>query len=583
MQKFFFVILCFLMVSMGLNNFANAACESGDGPRTGSSLTITVTAGTPNGGTAEDAIFTYSFGSNGKDCNCGQFANGDYWIAPADNETEVTITSISTTSVGKISADADPLTEDTGLLDGSNKYGNYDATEEVIAHLPVTYSTITSLVTAIQRNEDAEGNCGTSAIVGECVDAYNVLTILPNIPPNGGSDTIRPNITGETKEVLTLSDFNFDRLTSLNFLTGTDSSGFEKIRQRWSHSTEIFALHNSSGTSVGYCSEGGRAFRSHILIDDYAAGVARQFNDDLMIMFSDENTYSEKKAALAAMITYGLDLYHAMYDAPKSSIRYWGTGAGQHLGKFLPPVFMAALSNRTSDDNDLMTTASKCHDTSYSGPQELTQIWNLNGTPVWGDQDYANLEEAAYWQNLVNSQLYDTATGTGNINYGSKAGRDPYGYIDGPANLPGEAYMVVSLGPMRSFVAAMNLMPMINSIVNYPDLRTYVNRVEDTGLTTINDPCVTPDTREDLSTCEPWNGGSGCVYYGITWGPTDPKNPDGTCITTVTDGYTEAGRFKAQDGKSITPYYTSYQVEKNWNIIRTLNSLGIPKNFRISE
>ncbi len=527
-------------------------------------LSVTVTAKTPNGGIAKNAVFNWSFNSGGRNAECGQFANGDYWIAPANNQNDVTITAITTTSAGNISADVDPVMETIGLLDGSNNYGNYAPQENIIPNLPISYKGINSIVAAIQRNENVEGTCGTKNIRGECVDAYNVVTILPFVPANAGRDMIRPNITGENKTLLTLNDFDFSRIPSKQYLTGTDASGYESIRQRWSHSTEIFGL--LSGTDSIY-SEGGRAFRSHILIDDYAAGVASTWISDMMIMFSDDNSLAEKQSALAAMLSYGLDLYHAVYDTPEAVTRHWYQGAGQHVGKFLPTVFLAALLTDSSYANKLKQETSNInaiYGNDY-GPHELGQIHKGVNRPVWGDfTEYKGTYfHGAYWNSLVKSQCYDNATGICNPSIGKKNQLDPYGYVDGPPNKPGAGYMPIALGIQRGIVATMHLMPEIWEIINYKSIVDYVLRIDQYGIITNDDECVTPDTREDFGKCDPYRN-KGCIYYGVTWGPTDPTNMQSDCIKTETPPYTKVGRFSNLHGTPVIPVYTIKQVENNW-------------------
>jgi hypothetical protein len=527
---------------------------------------------TVNGAGSVDSVYNWSFNSGGGDAKCGQFANGDYWISPANGQSTVTITGITTTSPGPITADVDPVMESMGLMNNAKTYGNYSSGENILPSLPIAYTGINSIVAAIQRAEGTEGDCGT-AIAGQCVDSYNVVTVLQSVPGGAGSTVLRPNITGSSKVLLSLTDFDFTILPSNAILTGTNTAGFEAIRQRWSHSTEIFGLGNSNGT---YYSEGGRAFRSHILIDDYASGVARQWNDDMMVIFSASNSFPEKQAALVAMLSYGFDIYNAMYNSGVT--RFWGTGAGQHQGKFLPPVFMAALAKSSIYRTNLITVKDHIRDHAYSGPVELQQInLGING-PVWGDTPlYTGVNyQGAYWQNLFSSQCYDGATGTCNTTtYGDKVQHDPYNYIDGPPNKPGTNYMPVTMGPETGFAAAMILMPQIFDIVNYGDIIQYIDRVKSHGVQAANDPCVTPDSRENLATCSAYTN-SNCIYYGVTWGPVTPTSMTSDCIKTPTPPYTQVGRFLSVDGATITAHYTSAQVEANWTAIRELYDVGKP-------
>jgi hypothetical protein len=345
------------------------------------------------------------------------------------------------------------------------------------------------------------------------------------------------------------------------------------MRKRWSHSTEIFGLATTIGTH--FYSEGGRAFRSHILIDDYASGVAAQWNGDMMVLFSDDSTLPEKQAALAAMLSYGFDLYNAMYNTG-GVVRYWGTGAGQHSGKFMPPVFMAALAKNTSYKSTLSIVSSHLRDVYYSGPLELAQVNLGENGPIWGDTPafLGKYFHGAYWENLHASQCYDGAVGPCVPNsYGEKTQVDPYGYIDGPPNKPGTGYLSISLGPQRSFAASMYLMPEICEIVNYSDILTYVDRAANHGILTANDQCVTPDSRENQATCDAYRN-ENCVYYGITWGPVNPNDMNSDCIKIATPPYTKVGRFTTIDGTDVSPMYTSFQVENNWATIRGEGACG---------
>ena len=588
--------LCAVFAILCIPSISHAACECGStdqaAPCTGNSINVTVQNDAPNGGVALNNTYTWTFNSNGGDARCGQFANGDYWVAPAVGQSTVTVTGISSSSHPTlISADENPETEAIGLLSGVKKYGNYSAAENIIPSLPKTYSSITSIVAALQRNETVEGNCGTSAIVGECVDSYNVLTIVSAVPPLAGADSIRPNITGKSKELLTLADFDLTRLPKKSFLSGANSTGLASITRRWSHSIETMGLHSSANAYNGY-SEGGRAFRSHAVVGEYGAKTAVAYSSDLMAIFSDDNTDQEKKAPVAAMLTYGLDLYHAIYDAPDGIVRDWGSGATQHVGKFMPVVFLAALAKDAKYANNVKTASSHLWDRRYSGPSELAQVLPGANGLVWGDiQPHLGAVNyhGAYWDSLMKAHCYDDSTIACDSNAGAnRTMLDPYGFIDGPPVAPGEYYMQSSLGVQRAMVASMFLMPEVCDIINYDALVQYVDRTIHHGKQTGNDPCVTPDSRENFATCDPYRN-TGCVYYGVTWGPQNPTERNSGCITIPTPPYTKAGRYSRLDGDPIGTAYTTGQVEANWVEIRgTVGSCRAPRyrlfrNVRIGE
>lgn len=534
---------------------------------------------------SRDAHFNWSFqSSGGGEVRIGQFACGSYWVAPADGDTGVTVLSLT----GKtddpnwhdfVSCDVDPLPESHGLLDGSNNYGSYNSAENILSKLPVSFAPLEgsciSLVAAMQRNESETSPAGTSQIEGEAVDAYCIVTVLPDAPDNGGSNMIRPNITGATKEMLTWDDFDLDRLPSYSFISAKSAQQWESSRIKWSHSTEIFGGFDaeiSPGVFKGF-SEGGRAFRSHILIPDYGAGAAKAFNDDLLALFSNGNTPAEKKAAVAAMLSYGLDLYHARFDHGNGSRKGWQSGAGQELGRFLPQVLLASLLKDETKADVLRSVAVHAHDAdpALRGPQELRQIRRgVTGVVLWGDgQPFVrdgnniNQDEKGYWTNLLEASCFDTAENPCKSTNSGRAGADPYGYIDGPPIGPGGFYMSVSFGGFQGIAAAMVLMPEIRSIVNSDAPIEYVDRTVRHGIWTYPDPVAPPSSMDQNNGCDVWDSLGECGEWGITWGP-DPAD----VRFAIEDG---VGRYPSKHGVALgSGGYVSSRAGNNWSTIISL-------------
>lgn len=564
-MKYLWLVLALLLPA---NSWAACDCGSTDSanPCTGQSISVTVPKTT--GTNTINGNYSYAFNSGGGDARCGQFADGSYWVAPAAGQSTVTITGITSTShSGLVTADTDPVLESMGLLDGSSGYGNYNADENIVPDLPISYSGINSIVTAIQRNEATEGACGTAATEGECAHSYNILTVLSSVPENAGSTVIRPNATGETKVMYTWDNFDLTKIPSLSYLIGTNSAGLTAATERWRHNTEIFGMKTADSTA-GY-SEGGRAFRASAIIDDYGAGMARTFYSDVAYMFSDDHTIDAKKPVLAAMLAYGHDLYRSVFNPPSGKDRFWGQGATQSAGKFPPVALFGALLDDATVRANLAGESS--HLTEYGwthGPHELGQIqWGTASKPLWGDAKYSSVinDRSSYWGALFKRKYYDTAEGTG-VEPSNREGYDPHGYIDGPPGKPNTNYFYSTYDGQHGLAAMMLLMPDVCDIVNYDRLITFIDQKRTNGRDTADDPCVTPDTRESAS-CEPYPSGGGCLYYGVTWGP-DPGNP-GDCIKTATPPYTQVGRFASLDGEAIsTGSYAPAQMVNNWATIR---------------
>ncbi len=569
--RFFTLTILYILF---LSQNALAACDCGSTNQqaacTGSEIDVIV-------GDSRTVSFNWSFSSGGQDAFCGQFANGDYWVAPSAGETSITVTNLTGSGSGPISLDENPQMESMGLLssDPNYNYGNYTATENILNNLPLAFDNNTSLVAAIQRDESQHGGCGTNAILGNCAEAYHVITVLEQVPIDAGANMLRPSIDETNKELLSLSDFDLSRLPELSYVSSLSTNELNRITERWSHNTELFSIRSGDGDIF---SEGGRAFRADLLVDDYAASVAKSFIDDVMNLMAAGNPAVEKQQALAAVLTYGKDLYYGVYDADIRK-RGWSSGAGQHLGKFPPAVLFAALYNDSFYRDVLRQTSLTMlgHSTgplAGVGPQELEQInIGVNGA-IWGDgaDEMEVIDELnRYWAELITAQCFDGAWGTCAANTGRKNTRDPHNIIDGPPGSPGSSYMAVSAGPIRGFAALAHLIPEVCETINYPPLMEYTHRIGTEGLRTENDMCAPPDPRES-DDCDAYRARD-CLYYGLnntgvaTWGPiTTGLMPQ--CVTNNSGGNTgQNGRFPHMHGAPVNIGYPSFAVENNWDQI----------------
>lgn len=555
-----------LRTKPSLNVGADQSCLPECDYYLGTSLSVTVQpiAGNGNNGSDASSVYSWSFSESA----VGQFANGDYWVAPVDLGGEVSIAGLSGSDT--VRADESPTLENNGLLPG---YGNYNSSKTL--QWPKSYTQNSVIVAAIQRDEAGTSSCGTSAILGSCVDSYQVLTVLSEIPIGAGRSHLRPPIYGGGATPELLDNYDLSLVPSLAYLSGASDADLERIARRWRHTTDVFSIVDSAGV---YYSEGGRAYRSHTLVDDYASGRAKQFTDDLMLLWSAATTGSGRDEALASILTYGRDLHSAAVNGDPA--RYYGSGAGQFTGFIHAVAFVAALDADGSMLAGVSSLPSHMSATANLGPQELDQInADIAATPIWGD--YAATQHlAGYWANLFEAQCYDGATGECNSSLGPKTHYDPHRYIDGPATLPGSAYFEVSHAAKKSLVAMMCAFPEMAEAVNYDPLVSYVDRVGSHGVLAGSDPCAPPDPREpEHPVCDPWDakfsvGGaaewqaaSGCQYLGETWGP-DPADIS-KCIANNSGGNTgQAGRFPARDGFTPTFTYTSAQIEANYQTMR---------------
>lgn len=587
-KSFFLKTLLTCILSLvGQQAFAACDCGSSDSanPCTGKSLSVEVTGQKDEN--YRKVAFNWGFSSGGQDAYCGQFANGDYWIAPNRGSNEVTLNSLSISGSGSAYLDENPTIDGMGFL--TKDYGNLVASQNLINSLPKAFPENTSLVSVAQRNESQNG-CGTGATVGSCVDAYNVVTVLESIPQNAGSTVLRPNISRETKDLLSWNDFDLTRFSFKDFLEGEDADGLEVIRQTWSHHIETLALQTIDGS---YFSEGGRGFRADLVTDDYAATVAQHWHRDLMTILSSKNTLASKQQALAAMLTYGKDIFFAAYDDNGDILRTYGSGAGQWLGRFPAATLFGAIAIDNQYARALSNSVSRLRE-GKNDIQELSQLHRGPNGPVWGDQRdiYTQRELGRYWEEMLAYKAFEGASGVGK-KVGQKTSRDPYQLIDGPGAYPGTLYAAVSAGPIKAFAAAMFLIPQMCEIVTNNDIVEYSIRITDDGIQTDRDICAPPDPRE-ISTCSTYFA-KGCKYYGLsnegtaTWGP-DPSDLT-QCIKNGTDpitGKPQTGRFSSKHGEDFTIQYSVPQVERNWAAIvagrdscRTIKKPLPPTGFQV--
>jgi len=318
-------------------------------------------------------------------------------------------------------------------------------------------------------------------------------------------------------------------------------------------------------------SEGGRAFRAHILNHDYASGVASAYNNDVLALFSPDSL-EMKKPALAAMLAYGNDIYHNRYNHGDAWPKAWQSGAGQSAGTLLPPALVAALTKDESKAHNLRTAAIYNHDPdpALRGPQELRQIKRgQTGVHLWGDgqpfvRDGAEItgDDYRYWSDFKGSWCFDTSVNPCNPNRGKKTYADIYGYHDGPANKPGTSYMSISTGTTQSLAAAMILMPEIRSVVNTDAPIEYVDRVVRHGLWTAPDPVAAVSLVDQQNDCNTWHRTETCAEWGVTWGPNleDPR-------FAIENG---VGRFSSLHGSEANLSYQSSRARSHWGEIIAL-------------
>jgi len=236
------------------------------------------------------------------------------------------------------------------------------------------------------------------------------------------------------------------------------------------------------------------------------------------------DSIEDKMPALINYVQMGIDFY-GIFKAGGS----WSGSGGQ--GRKLPITFAAVLLNNQEMKNAV----------SGAGKGLFVENTGAQYSEIAGGALYTkeNCSESMYW-----AKLNDNSAS------GSKACRDPYGYIDGGQN-PGKSYLFCCFSqPWKATSLSVRLMPEMRAVWNDESFHEFSDRYADFGIWTQPDPCAPPDGN--------WSN------YGITFGP----DGDGGCILD-TDSSDGIGRAPGNHGANRdSGYYGSSFANKMWNAYR---------------
>ena len=531
------------------------SCDCGStnpaSPCTATSITQTIAPTT----------FEWTFSCSGGSCQCGKYVTGDYWVRhPSGGDVTISNVTPSGSANGVMIDPSESFaTGSQGLL-GNGVY--YSAALNKMLSLPFTVAANKTVVKAQQCTDG--GTCTmayTSACGGYAAQSYSMLTVVSAVPNDGanGGNTFRPPYVSGSKPTHTLSDFDFTRLPNRSDISVTQAN--LDTMSRWGKPyPDVF------GTDQGRC------FVPGYYPDDYAAGIANNTLNDILLLIGNM-TSRDPTLARRAMVQRGLDLYYS-WQAGNT----WNGNAGQAQGRFPPIAFMAALSTNSTILSNVRAAAAVNEDAPFQEIGQISKTPNSSGQVIWGagaDGYYDETDENVwpglmarhYWSGLFASKCYDGANG-GNPAASCKdadakgAVGDPYGYIDGPAGLPTSQYGTccsggTHIGNAAIMVAWKHYCEASNDQdpIDYADKMAYPSLTTAPGITLNADGCAPPDPNESTS-CNAYTG-TGCTHFGgrtgatdanSTWGPL-PSNP-AQCIPNNSNGNTgQTGRFSWLNGQ----------------------------------
>ena len=410
------------MATTSLANYSFAACNVNDVPlgsgnvSSGTSIVKVVENQNANGTGGQDGDFSYSFNSGGQAARCGRHADGTWWLAPAVGQSKVSLTAINS-SRNLIRAEDNPDPAVRGFLNNAQGYGRYDDSKNIRPSLPISYplnsDSVTSIFSVIQR----ERRCGTNAIDRECIEYADFLTIYNSAPPQGGRNTIRPVLYGNSKRIYSLNEFDVSRVPKFSEAKYKyDDEEVASLISKWTATTEVFSLQvcDSDRLNCQFLSEGGRAFRSHAVINDYAADGLQ--NNVLSYFLSDESDLvnnTSDRALLAAVLANGIDVITLIATPPGQEQYSFSSGAGQFMNQANFSYFTAALSQRDGFFWNFMKNDVRAMVDSgeIDGPQEMQQVYDYGNGPVWGDAGptWSEFEARRYWAELMSGLAHENS------------------------------------------------------------------------------------------------------------------------------------------------------------------------------
>jgi hypothetical protein len=400
---------------------------------------------------------------------CGQFANGDWWVAPNAGDSAVTITSMTPGFTGtRNGAEVNP----TGNTDTSVDKQGYDSRLESFnagndPALPYAAHPNDSIIKTVSRST----NCGLSGTGNDqhapCLDTAAVLTVMSTATDYSGD--FRPSYAGTNKKLYTKAQLQTNLLPSLAQVTNVPSLSsetrrFQRVQMddwsgwegRYMHPTLNYSFSDTIGNPTR----------------DYTSAYGAQIGDDtgdaaLRLMLND--SLSAKMPLLINYVQAGID-YYGMEAA---GINWGGNGGGHFSGRKTAGVFAATMLNDATMKANIQNDAT-------------TPDW-LNGGH-WGDEDtmtyYSSKTGRALWGRV--GQDCDTATYENVFitETGASDCRDPDQMIDGgyDSNTYGHYQDCCTAMPWKGEALAALLLPGSKAVWNHNAFFDYEDRWVQSGF-----------------------------------------------------------------------------------------------------
>ena len=542
--------------------------------------------------TVEGSTFVFNFECDGGACSCGQFVNGDFWVAsPSGGKVKVTDVpappSRNATGFPINGLVLNPSGDDYGQginpcygSDHGSAVGPLLGYKEELnlvgknVQLPLEVATPSTLLRALQIGDTPFHRCG-GHLWGCCIHSTATLSILAAVPAKAGARSLRPAFAAGDQTVYDVdASFDFSRLPSYENITKAISQWpddgksiapltYQQIVDRYR--MPFYDLCASNWSKGGGCGSGGayEAFVPQLSAamarngssiggaDTYGASIGRDIQEAILYVMNDAEMARtpQKAAAVYALLQRGIDYFGQKQSSP---LARWPAAAGQNGGRKYPLLFFAALAT----DDAINATVRGYTPFDF---QETGDIVNQNadGHVLWGDPSHEQTSseyEDRYWNGVIFRSCFNGADQSvfkctheqvhGAADPGGGCAHDPYHQIDGPSTYPGGGYAHETWFAKAGFSFIMGLFPHMRSVEAYADrvdefAATHKGRGAchasrgdwlhaSFGAITGPDSCAPPTVDDQRAGCLPSTDPSKCSDYKVKWGP-DPNNP-GKCI-----------------------------------------------------
>ena len=385
----------------------------------------------------------------------GQFANGDYWLAPHEPDGQVIITAMSPAFDGEHHGwQVNPDEFGPQGFDHRMRGGGFDA--DLVPDLPYAASPGESIVKTTSHDM---GNSSPRPALNTAV----VLTILAEPPDDGGAGYFRPPYFGHDKPMHRVDELNLDLLPSVAG-PASDVPSLAETERRFER---VWLDHRRGWTS--------RYIHPAQNMPHYGSGMMRTAGDVALRLMLDDPVEDKRQAAIN-YVQWGIDLF-AMYEG---GLRWSGAGGHMH-GRKLPMAMAAVLL----DHEGMKQAVSQAEHAAYPDRYDA-DVWQEDSSvyyaapaqrALWGQP------RGGYWRRLAEGR-------------GPRSSRDPEGYIDG-GDSPGSGYQRCCTSmTWKGTALALHLMPELREVWNYEPFLDYVDRWVHFGAWTLPDPFTREGERD---------------------------------------------------------------------------------------